>query len=197
MRDLISRGWWTFLVRGGLAVLFGLFAFLRPGMAVVTLMLLFGFFAIAEGALNLALAFSGANAAQKRRSPSWSLVLHGLLSMGAGAIALFAPGLTAVLLLYLIAAWAVTTGAMEIIVAIRLRRHIEHEWLLGVSGLVSIAFGVLLFAFPRAGALALIFWVAAYAIVFGIMMIALGVEMHHRLRGAQPPRGIPSMAPGP
>jgi len=184
---VLVGNWWAFVLRGIFAILFGLICFILPGMALLSLIFLFGFYALADGILNIVAAFRRTGAEQV---PWWALLIAGVISIAAGVLAFAIPGITAVALLILIAAWAVATGILEIIAAIRLRKQISGEWVLVVSGLLSIAFGVLMFLFPRAGALAVVIWIGAYAIVLGILMIALGLrlskfvrELDHRAHG--------------
>ncbi|MDB5358255.1 MAG: hypothetical protein JWN24_4708 [Phycisphaerales bacterium] len=192
---LLARNWWAFVLRGVLAVLFGIFTFLRPGMALMTLILVFGFYALFEGVLNVIAAFR--RNGDPDQQPWWALLIEGLLSIGAGLFALFVPGLTAFVLLYIIAGWAIATGIMEIIAAVRLRRQIRGEWMLVVLGVLSIATGVLLALFPGPGALAVVLWIGAYAVVFGGLLIGLGFRLRRLARPEEPhmPQS-PRIAPG-
>jgi len=116
-----------------------------------------------------------------------------LVGIGAGLVTLFLPGITALVLLYIIAGWAVATGILELVAAVRLRKEIKHEWLLALGGIASVAFGVLIALFPGAGALALVIWIGAYALVFGALLVAFGF----RLRGlgrSRTAREVPGMA---
>ncbi len=192
---ILAGNWWTFVLRGLVAILFGLLAFFMPGMALLTLVFLFGFYAIADGVFNIAAAFR--RTAGPDHTPWWALLIEGILSLIAGLLALFVPGLTAIALLYVIAGWAVATGIMEIVAAIRLRKQIRGEWLLALGGVLSIVFGVLLALFPGAGALAMVLWIGAYAIVFGALLIALGFRVRKWLRpGEEPPPPYGRLAPG-
>ncbi|MDB5290627.1 MAG: hypothetical protein JWL69_1868 [Phycisphaerales bacterium] len=192
---LLARNWWAFVLRGVLAVLFGIFTFLRPGMALMTLILVFGFYALFEGVLNVIAAFR--RNGDPDQQPWWALLIEGLLSIGAGLFALFVPGLTAFVLLYIIAGWAIATGIMEIIAAVRLRRQIRGEWMLVVLGVLSIVTGVLLALFPGPGALAVVLWIGAYAVVFGGLLIGLGFRLRRLARPEEPhmPQS-PRIAPG-
>jgi len=178
MRMLIGN-WWAFVLRGLIAVIFGILTFLMPSMALLTLVLLFGFYAITDGVFKIIAAFRRTAADQR---PWGALLISGILGLIAGACALLIPGLTAIALLYVIAAWAVVTGAMEIAAAIRLRRQIHGEWLLALAGVLSIALGVLMAIFPGAGALTVVLWIGAWAIVFGVVMVVLGFELRHWTR---------------
>lgn len=193
---LLARNWWAFVLRGVLAILFGLMVILLPGMALMTLVVLFGFFAIAEGVFSLMAAFRTTPTLQHQ--PWWALLLEGLIGIAAGLAALFWPGLTAIVLLYIIAAWAVVSGILEIVAAIRIRRHVSGEWLLGLAGALSVVFGVLVAMFPGAGALVMVLWIGAYAIVFGVLLIGLGIQLRRMARAVerQVGEGFPGVAPG-
>ena len=180
----LAKGWWLVVLRGVLAIAFGLLAALLPSLTLFALVMMFGAYALVEGVFNLIAAFRRAGGER----PWWALVLEGLVSIAAGVVAFVLPGLTALALVYLIAAWAMLTGILEIVAAVKLRQKIRGEWWLALSGVLSVAFGVLVMLFPGAGALALVLWIAAYAIIFGVLLIALGV----RLRGlsTEPPRAV-------
>jgi uncharacterized membrane protein HdeD (DUF308 family) len=160
-------------LRGAAALGFGLLCVVMPGLSLAALVLLFGVYALVDGVLDVVAAVRGTAGDR----PWWSLVLGGAVSIAAGGIALALPGLTALLLLYVIAAWAVLTGALKIAAAVRLRRHITGEWRLVLGGLVSVALGVVLALFPGAGALALVLWLGAFALVFGVLLLALALRL--------------------
>jgi uncharacterized membrane protein HdeD (DUF308 family) len=169
----LTQNWWMVVLRGLLAILFGLGAFLWPGVTWLTLVLLFGVYAVIDGVIAVATGLRHT----KDSSRWWIFLLEGLVSIGAGVIAFLRPGLTAYVLLLLIAAWAIVTGVLEIVAAIRLRREITNEWLLAFGGLLSIVLGVVLFLQPVAGGLALIWMIGTYAILFGIVLITLGFRL--------------------
>ena len=173
--DLLTRNWWLLALRGLAAVLFGILAFVWPGITLLTLVYLFGWYALINGMLSFVLAYK----APKGYSRFGSLILGGLLSILAGLLTFFMPVMTALGLLILIAAWAIVTGVTEIVAAVRLRKVITNEWLLVLAGVASILFGVVLLLLPGAGALALIWWIGAYALVFGIMLMVLAFRMRH------------------
>jgi len=155
-------------LRGAIAILFGLAALLRPEIALQALILLFGAYALVDGVFAIVGVFGGTRGG----TPRWLLLIEGVAGILAGLIAFALPGLTAVLLLYLIAAWAVVTGIAEIATAIRLRREIRGEWALIVGGALSVLFGVILAVVgPVAGLLSLIWLIGIYAVAFGIMML--------------------------
>jgi len=190
---VLARNWWAFVLRGAAAILFGLLTFFMPGMALLTLVYMFGFYAIADGVFNLIAGFRHSGT----QLPWWALLIEGLLGILAGIVALAWPGLTALVLLYVIAGWAVATGILEIVAAIRLRKLITGEWMLALMGVLSLAFGILIAIFPGAGALTVVLWIGAYAIIFGIMLIALGLRLHSWLRREEHGgHGYPTVAPG-
>jgi uncharacterized membrane protein HdeD (DUF308 family) len=179
MVESLSRNWWLVVLRGLLAILFGVLAFIWPAITWLTLIVIFGVYAVVDG---LVAVFTGLS--RTKDSPRWWVfLLEGLISIGAGVVALLWPGLTTLVLIYMIAGWAVITGVLEIVAAIRLRHEITNEWFLGLGGLLSIGLGVLLFLQPVAGSLAIIWIIAGYALFFGILLVILGF----RLRNWNPP----------
>ena len=175
---VLIGNWWSFVLRGLVGVLFGLLTLFSPGMALASLVYAFGFYAIADGVFNIVAAFRRNNATADSQ-PWWALLVSGIVGILAGFTALFYPGITAIALVYVIAAWAVVTGILEIAAAIRLRRHVQGEWLLALTGVMSVVFGVFIAIFPGPGALAILAWIGAFATIYGILLIALGF----RLRG--------------
>jgi uncharacterized membrane protein HdeD (DUF308 family) len=173
----LAKKWWLVLLRGIVSVLFGIVAFIWPGLTLFTLVLFYGAFALVDGVIALASAFG-----KERAAPTWWLILVGIAGIGAGVITFLWPGLTAIVLVIFIGAWALVHGIFEIIGAIRLRKEIDNEWWLILAGIVSVLFGLLVLAAPGAGALGLIWAIAAYAIIFGILLIGLSL----RLRKHQP-----------
>ena len=167
-----SRHWWAFLLRGLAAVLFGALAIAWPGLTLTVLVLFWGAYALVDGVLALVAAM------RTQHDHRWGLVLEGVAGIGAGLVTFFYPDLTALVLVYIIAAWAVITGVLELFVAIRLRRLIQNELWLILGGVASLVFGFVLFAAPGAGALALVWLIAAYAIIFGVLLIALAFRLH-------------------
>lgn len=184
---LLVNNWWLVLLRGIAAILFGLLAFLWPGLTLVTLVLLFGTYALVDGALALIEAFRHTVPA-----PRWWLVLSGIVGLAAGLATFVYPGLTAVALLVVVAAWFVLRGAFEIIGAIQLRKEIEGEWLLILGGAVSVLLGIVMLVIPGAGALALIWMIATTAIVSGALLVGLSLRLHrhHDIGGT----GVPHPA---
>jgi uncharacterized membrane protein HdeD (DUF308 family) len=172
MLDDLARNWWLILLRGICAILFGLLTFAWPGLTLITLVLLYGLFALFDGGLAIGAAITGGTPA-----PRWWLALVGVLGIAAGAITLMWPGITGLVLLFFIAGWAIAAGVFEIVGAIRLRKEIEGEWLLIAAGVLSVLFGLLILAFPGAGALSLAFAIATFAIVYGILLVGFSLRL--------------------
>ena len=158
-------------MRGIAALVFGVLSLLWPGLSLLMLILLFGAYALVDGAFALTAAILG------RGEARWWLVLVGLLGIGIGMATFLWPGLTALTLLYFIASWVVATGLLQIIGAIELRKAIENEWWLILDGAISVLFGIVLFAMPGAGALALIWLIALFAIAIGVLMIGFAFKV--------------------
>ena len=177
MLGTLSRNWWVSTLRGALAILFGVAAWVWPGLTLVALVALFGAYALVDGVFAIVGVFGGTRGG----TPRWLLFLEGIAGILAGLIAFVLPGLTAVLLLYLIAVWAIITGISEIAMAIRLRKEIRGEWALIVGGAFSVLFGVLLALIgPFAGLVSLIWLIGAYAIAFGILMLITAFQVRGR-----------------
>ncbi len=173
MATIFSRNWWVLLLRGLVAIAFGTLAWLQPGISLAVLVLLFGAFIMVDGILGIWTAIAG----RKHHEDWWVLLFGGLVGVGLAILTFLVPGLTALALLFYIALWAITTGILEIVAAIRLRKEIEDEWLLIVVGLVSVVFGVLLIVRPGVGALSLLWVIASYAVVFGILLVLLAFKV--------------------
>jgi uncharacterized membrane protein HdeD (DUF308 family) len=163
--------WKSMALRGLAAVLFGVLALAWPGITLRALILLFGAFVLVDGIFTLAAVFTGTAQAEGGRK-AW-LVIDGLIGIAVGIVAFAWPGMTALALLYLIAAWAIVTGAFKIAAAIAFRRQLEHEWMLGLSGLLSVAFGAVAAAAPGSGALAITWLIGWFALVFGALMLTM------------------------
>jgi uncharacterized membrane protein HdeD (DUF308 family) len=175
MLEEIFRNWWMFAVRGVVAVIFGLLALIWPGQTLQALVLVFGAYALVDGIFAVIAGIS----ARGHFDRWWAMLLEGLVGVVIGLLTFFWPNITALVLLYFIAAWALITGIFEIVAAIQLRRVITGEWMLILGGLLSIIFGILLFVFPGAGTVSLVWMIGIYAIVFGISEIIFAF----RLRG--------------
>ena len=176
MLQTLTANWWALALRGLAAVLFGLLTFFLPGITLVTLVLLFGAYALVDGVFNVVAFFRVA-------SHQWALLIEGVVGIVAGALTFAWPAITALALLYVIAFWAILTGIFEIVAGIRLRKSIANEWLLLLIGVFSLVFGLLILFAPGTGALAIILWIGAYALVFGIFLLALAFRLrrHRRL----------------
>ena len=184
---VLSRNWWVLALRGLAAIVFGVLAFLWPSITLFVLVLLFGAYMFVDGIFAIVAAVRAAG----REARWWLLLIEGVLGVLAGLVAAFWPGLTALALLYFIAAWAIVSGILEIVGAIRLRQEIEGEWALGLSGALSVLFGILLVVIPApAGLLSLVWLIGAYALAFGVLLLVLAfrvrsaseVQMHRRVQ---------------
>jgi len=173
MLEHLGRNWGWVVLRGVAGVLFGVLAFVWPGLTLAALVIVWGAYALADGVLALIAAWR----VRDQGKPFWAMVIVGLLGIAAGIVTFIWPGITALVLLLFIAAWAVVMGVFQIIAAIRLRKEIQNEWLLALSGILSVLFGIIMFVQPGAGALAVIWVIAAYAVVFGALLIWLGLRL--------------------
>jgi uncharacterized membrane protein HdeD (DUF308 family) len=170
--NALARYWWLLLLRGIAAIIFGILAFIWPGITLVTLILFWGAFTLVDGVLSLAEAIMGGN-----MSSRWWLALIGLAGIAAGILTFMWPGVTALVLLWFMASWAIVLGIFQIIGAIQLRKEIDNEWTLILSGVVSVLFGLILFVAPGAGALGLVWMIASYAIIFGVLMVMASLRL--------------------
>ena len=173
MIGLFTKNWWVLLVRGIVAMLFGILAFARPGITLAALVLLFGFYALVDGIFSLIAAFSG----WQYREDRWLLVLEGLIGLGAGFVTLRSPAITAVALIFFIAVWALATGVLRIVEAIRLRKEISGEFWLALSGILSVLFAFLVMLRPAAGALAMAWVIGWWALFMGAMLVMLSLKL--------------------
>lgn len=188
MNELIIKSWRGLAVRGGVSLLFGILAALWPGLTLMWLIVLFAAYAVIGGFASISAAVQN----RKSNSEWWLPLLLGLIGLLAGAIALLNPGLTAVVLVLLIGATALASGIVDITMAIRLRKVIQGEGFLILNGIVSVLFGVFVFFFPGAGALALVWLISIYAVVTGVLLLALAWRAKHWASGDQTwPPGIP------
>jgi uncharacterized membrane protein HdeD (DUF308 family) len=170
---VFTSSWWALVLRGLAAMAFGILAFMWPHLTVTVLVFLWGAYALVDGLFAIA---AGIKSYEKSKR-WWVLLLEGLLSVAAGVLAFVIPGITALVLLLLIAAWAIVTGAFEIGAAIQLRKYITGEWLLALAGVASVLFGVALLINPNAGAIAVVWLIGAYAVLFGLLLVALGFRL--------------------
>jgi len=173
LAQVMSRVWWTLLLRGLAAVAFGVLVMTRPGITLAALILFFGVYMVINGVLGAFSALFGKPDGENR----WLLLGAAAISFVIGLLTLFAPGLTAFALLFYIALWAISTGALEVAAAIRLRKEIHGEWMLALAGIASMGFGMFLIARPGAGALAVLSLLAFFAILFGLLYVLLAFKV--------------------
>lgn len=193
--DLLARNWWAILLKGLVALFFGVCTVLMPKLSLAALVFAYGLYALVDG------LFATLAALQRRRdheAPRWPYFWMGVVGVGAGLAALFLPRMTVLLLLYVIAAKAVIDGILQIVAAIRLRQEIRGEWLLVLSGLASLGFGALLVVFPAASAVVLVLWIGVYALVYGATLLALAFRLHAwEKRGSLQQEAAPLSRPAP
>jgi uncharacterized membrane protein HdeD (DUF308 family) len=173
MLIVFTSSWWALALRGLAAVIFGILAFVWPHITLTALVFLFGAYALVDGAFAIVAGIKSHGEFKR-----WGLLLlQGILSVAAGVFAFMIPAMTAFILLVLIASWAIVSGAFQIAAAIQMRKHIKGEWLLALAGVFSILFGAVLLLNPVAGALAVVWIIGGYSIVFGVMLMALGFKL--------------------
>jgi len=177
----MAKNWGWLLLRGVAAIVFGALAFLWPGVTLLVLTIFWGAWAFTDGLFALIAAFR----VREKGKAHWPQILIGVLGIAAGVVTFVSPGLAAAALLMFIAAWAGITGGLQVMVAIRLRKEIEGEWMLALSGLVSIMFGVLIVLRPGAGAMAVIWIIGAYSILFGVLVVMVALKLKGHAGGAR------------
>jgi uncharacterized membrane protein HdeD (DUF308 family) len=170
----LADNWWLLLLRGLTAIAFGILAFFWPGLTLLTLILLWGVYALCDGVLALAAAIF---AKGDDIAPRWWLALVGIVSILAGVVTFLYPGMTTLILLMFIAAWAIIIGLLQIWGAIEWRNVLDDAWLLALNGVLAAAFGAILFAQPGAGAVALVWMIGWFAVVFGYLNVALSFRL--------------------
>jgi uncharacterized membrane protein HdeD (DUF308 family) len=168
LAEAAASHWWVLALRGVIAILFGFAAIAWPGVTLAVLVMLYGIFSLADGILAFAAGI---------RARWGGLLFAGVLGTIVGFVALIWPGITALALLFLIAAWAIVTGVLQIVAAVQLRRVITGEWLLGLAGALAIAWGILLVFNPRAGALSVLWIIGAFAIAYGVVLLGLAFRL--------------------
>lgn len=173
MLEALVRNRWLFAIRGVLAIIFGVLAFVWPGITLIALVYVFAAYALIDGILTIVWAFRNREVLDRW----WLGLLEGIVDIAAGVIAFLFPTLAALTLLFVIAAWAIITGVLEIATAIRMRREIENEWTMGLAGLASVILGAILVLSPGAGLLGLVWVIGIWAVIFGIAMIALAIRL--------------------
>jgi uncharacterized membrane protein HdeD (DUF308 family) len=180
MLIVFTSSWWALVLRGIAAILFGVLAFMWPGITLTVLVFLFGAYALVDGAFSIVAGIKS-HGEYKRW---WLLLIGGCLSVAAGVFAFLIPAMTALILLILIASWAIVTGIFQIAAAIQLRKHIAGEWLLILSGVLSVLFGFLLLYNPAGGALAVVWLIGAYSVFFGLLLLIFGIKLRGLVRSA-------------
>src|SRR5262249_10239510 len=180
MNMVLARNWWALALRGVLAIVIGLIAFLQPGVFVASLVLLFGAYVLVDGVFSI---IAGIRAAE-RHERWWPFALEGLASIVVGILAFVMPAATALVLLYFVAAWAIVTGAIRIGAAVRLRREVRGEWLLILNGALSVILGILIVVRPGTGLLTLVWLLGVYAVIFGVMLVGLALRLRRHARAA-------------
>lgn len=169
----LARNWWVFLVRGLIAIAFGLVGLFYPGATLVAFVLFYGIFALIDGVFAVVSAVLG----KERAGPRWWLALVGVLGIVAGIVTYFWPGITALALMTVIGVWALIYGIFEIVGAIRLRKEIDNEWLLLSHGILAVLFGIMALVRPGAGALALIWLIGSFALASGVVLVILAFKL--------------------
>jgi uncharacterized membrane protein HdeD (DUF308 family) len=179
----LARNWWVLALRGVLGILFGFGAFVWPGVTLDALVIVFGAYVFVDGIFAVVAGIG----MRRQLSLWWLVLLEGVAGIVLGVLTFSSPDTTALILLTIIAAWSIVTGVFEIATALRIRTVIANEWLMIVSGIASIIFGVLLIAQPGAGAIAIVWLLGAYALLFGMLtlMFALRVRGMRRTTGRQ------------
>jgi uncharacterized membrane protein HdeD (DUF308 family) len=173
MEIVLARNWWSLVLRGVLALILGFVAFAWPGITLGALVLLFGVYALVDGIM----AIIGAWRASRAHERWGALVLEGIVGIAAAVVTVLWPAITALALVYLIATWAIVTGVLELTAAVRLRQVISGEWLMALSGIASILFGILAIIVPLAGAVGIAFMFGFYQVFFGVLLISLGFRL--------------------
>jgi uncharacterized membrane protein HdeD (DUF308 family) len=173
--DFFARNWWVLLLRGIAAIVFGLAAFVWPGLTLAVLVIMFGAYIFVDG------VFGTIDAIRYRKDMDnwWFWLLDGILGILAGAVMLLMPGVSAFVLLVFVAAWAILGGAIRIFAAIQLRKQISGEWILIASGLLSIAFGVAIVALPHAGLVSIAWIIGFWALAFGVLFVLLAFRLRN------------------
>jgi uncharacterized membrane protein HdeD (DUF308 family) len=177
MLHAMAKSWWLVLLRGIAGIVFGVLAFVWPGLTLLTLVILYGAYALVDGIFALIAAFSGG----AKPVPTWWLIVVGVAGIAAGILTFLWPGITAFVLIIFIGAWAIVHGIFEIVGAIRLRKEIDNEWWLILAGALSVIFGLIVLIAPGAGALGLIWVIGAYSIAFGILLVGLSLRLRKHL----------------
>lgn len=168
----LAKNWWLLLLRGIAGIIFGVLAFAWPGITILTLVIVYGAYALVDGIFAIGAAIRGGEAQSR-----WWLILIGILGIAAGLFSFLQPGLVALVLVTFIGAWSLIHGIFEIVGAIKIRKEIDNEWWLILSGALSVLFGLVMLFMPGAGALALVWVIGAYSIIFGALFVAFAFRL--------------------
>ncbi len=192
MLETLARNWWAVALRGVLAIIFGVITFLLPGVSLTVLAIWFGAYLLVDGVFAIISAVRAAEHHQR-----WgSLLLEGIVDIIGGLISVILPAIAILGFVFLVAAWALISGVVEIVAAIRLRGHILNEWLMALAGVLSIIFGVLAAIQPLVAAITIAWIIAAYAVLFGILLLGLGFRLRGWHRGqVEAPAASPTPIP--
>ena len=188
--ETLVHNWWLFTLRGVLGIIFGILALIFPGPTILSLVLLFSAYMLADGIFGIISAVR----AIRRKEDRWGLLIfEGLLDIATGVVAFLWPGLTVVAFVWLIAAWAIVSGGLMTAAGFRL--NIEHgRWWLVLGGLLSLAYGVLLIITPLIGAVVLTWWLGAYALVFGVALVIFSLKLRSRQHERVSPTAVGTAA---
>ncbi|MGE0172984.1 MAG: HdeD family acid-resistance protein [Oligoflexales bacterium] len=184
MAILAARRWWSWVVRGLAAIILGVCAFTVPGITLAGLVLMYGVYAFVDGIVKIASVF--VSRVEREREGVWWPILGGIAGIAVGVMTFMYPAITLVALVYLVAAWALVTGILEVASAIELRKEVQGEWLLALSGVLSILFSFLLVLRPGAGMLGIMWMLGAYMLLFGVLLISLGFRMRSFFKHERP-----------
>ena len=173
LSSMLQRSWWVLLVRGLAAIAFGVLTWMQPGVSTVALLVIFGAYVFVDGVLGVYAAIKG----RQQSRHWWVILIWGLVGVLVGVMTFINPTITGLVLTIYIGVWAIITGVMQIIAALRLRKEIEGEWLLILSGLISVIFGGFVISQPLAGMMAMVWVIATYAVIFGVLMVVLAFRV--------------------
>jgi len=178
MDDFLGQSWWVLVLRGVFALAFGMLALVWPDLTLLLLVSMYVAYTLLVGGVSVV----GAVKARHIDPKWWQLLLLGIVSIAAGVVALLFPALTALALVLLMGANALITGALDVAIAIRLRKVLKGHWVLALAGIASMVFGVLVFLFPDAGALALVWLISLYAVVTGVLLLSIGIGIRRAIK---------------
>ena len=173
MSIMLHRSWWVLLLRGAAAIIFGVLTWMQPVASAAALVLVFGAYVFVDGLLGIYTAIKS----RKESRHWWLVLLWGLTGVIVGVLTAINPAVTALVLTIYIGVWALMTGVLQIVAALRLRKEIDGEWILVLGGLLSVLFGIFVLAQPGAGLMAMLWVLATYAVIFGVLMVILAFKI--------------------